>query len=579
MGKEKKRNIDDKKEETLFYHELIGVIFIIFSISILGKLGKIGTFLTDIFKVVFGDWYWIFILFLLFYGMVSLFKHKSFDFKNQRFIGFVFICFGLLMFAHFPLHKYISEKSNSYFSETWKLYRTYLDTNANMYLGGGLIGAVMFYIVYYLFSSVGVVLIAILIMLLGVSLIIKTPIIDMFKVLINNTKKLGKFTGNFNRFFKYRLGTAEEKKELKKNVFSKSQQVSIKLLEDSPNVLNYNFQEKLCQETKSLIHSVFNNLHIEYKEIDYIISYRVTTYKYIIFSEFKINMLIDRLNNIIEEDILIGQDGNNLIIQVVNKYSQILTIKETLLKQDNIYDNYILPIGLTYENKICEIDLIRDGNILLVGSLNSGLKNFINYFIFSLMIKINLLSFEIEIFDYNNDFKELEDIIEVKNDPINDLLNETITLIDQKLEIINNSKTTSIDEYNKKVEIDNLNIEKMKRKYIIVNNIELNKEAYSYFENKLMYITQLGLKAGVNILYLVREEKYYTSIISSLFTNKLIFKLDSSVFSNKILNNDNASILKANGDSFYLSQIRARRIQTPLISKKEINNIKSSFKN
>ena len=166
MAKDKKRNIDDKKEETLFYHELIGIIFIIFSISILGQLGKIGSFLTNIFKVTFGDWYWIVILFLLFFGIVNLFTHKNFDFKNQRFIGFLFICFGLLIFAHFPLHNYIEQSSNSYFSETWKIYKTYLDTEANMYLGGGLVGSVMFYIIFYLFGAIGVVLIALLIMLL-----------------------------------------------------------------------------------------------------------------------------------------------------------------------------------------------------------------------------------------------------------------------------------------------------------------------------------------------------------------------------------------------------------------------------
>src|SRR5690554_1700395 len=116
MAKDKKRSNDDNKEETLFYHELIGIIFIIFSISILGKLGKIGSFLTKIFKVGFGDWYWILILFFLFFGLVNLFKHKNFDFKNQRFIGFTFICFGLLIFAHFPLHNYIQQSSNSYFT-------------------------------------------------------------------------------------------------------------------------------------------------------------------------------------------------------------------------------------------------------------------------------------------------------------------------------------------------------------------------------------------------------------------------------------------------------------------------------
>ncbi|MFA7435376.1 MAG: DNA translocase FtsK 4TM domain-containing protein [Bacilli bacterium] len=575
MAKDKKRNIDDKKEETLFYHELIGIIFIIFSISILGQLGKIGSFLTNIFKVTFGDWYWIVILFLLFFGIVNLFTHKNFDFKNQRFIGFLFICFGLLIFAHFPLHNYIEQSSNSYFSETWKIYKTYLDTEANMYLGGGLVGSVMFYIIFYLFGAIGVVLIALLIMLLGLSLIIKMPIIDMFRNLGSKTKKLTRYTGNFSRFFKYNLGSNEEKEiATKKNIFSKQQQVPLKIFEEIPNVMNYNFQDKLSLETRSLIHSVFNNLHIEYKDLSYTITYQVTSFKFRVFSEFNMEHLIERLNNVIEDNILIGYEGSSLMIQIVNKYPQILTIREILLKQSNLYDNYIIPLGLTYENKLCEIDLVGNSNLLLIGSKGTGLKNFISYYICCLFVKMNLINYEIEIFDANNEFGYLSNIIDVVSDvAINDYLNKIIALIDGKLELINNAKTTSLDDYNKKIDINNDSSEKLKRKVIVINNLDVDKETYAYFENKIMYVTQLGEKAGVTVIYLIRDELNYTTILSSLFNHKLVFKMSSQSFSNRVMNNNNALYLQKNGDAFYLSQIKARRIQTPLVSNKDLEKV------
>ena len=84
MGKEKKRSADEQeKQETTFYYELVGIIFIIFSITVLGELGKIGSFMLVLFKVAFGDWYWVIILFLLFYGFQSLLTHKSFNFKTS----------------------------------------------------------------------------------------------------------------------------------------------------------------------------------------------------------------------------------------------------------------------------------------------------------------------------------------------------------------------------------------------------------------------------------------------------------------------------------------------------------------
>ena len=71
---------------------------------------------------------------------------------------------------------------------------------------------------------------------------------------------------------------------------------------------------------------------------------------------------------------------------------------------------------------------------------------------------------------------------------------------------------------------------------------------------------------------------YATSIILSLFPNKLIFKLESAAFSQKILNNENATYLQAEGDCFFLSQIKARRIQTALVSKKDIEAVKGHLK-
>jgi hypothetical protein len=581
MGKEKKRSVDElEKEETTFYYELMGIIFIIFSITVLGELGKIGSFMLIFFKVVFGDWYWIIILFLLFFGFQSLLRHKSFNFRNQRFIGFLFICFSLFLFAHFPLHNYINEKSNSYFSETWKVYKSFINTNIDTYLGGGLLGAIVFYAIYYLFGSVGVILIGMIIIMFGFSLVVNKPVIEIFKSFGKGTKNISKYARNFNNFFKYQLGSgSKEKKEIGKDIFSRSQQVPLKILEEYQNVMNYNFQEKHCLEVRSLIHSVFSNLHMEYRDIDFTISYKVSSFRFTVFSEYNLKAVMDRLNNVIEEEILFAQDGTNLMIQITNKFSQILTLRELLMKQSSLYNNYLLPIGLTYENKLCEVDTSRSGNLLLIGMKNSGIKNFINYYIFSLFVKENLLNYEIEIYDKLNELYHLESILKIITDQeINDYLNNIIDEIDEKLETINKLGVTTIDEYNKKLDIDGLKEPKMQRKFIIINRFQADKETYSYFENKLMYVTQLGEKAGVSTVYVVREEFYITSIILSLYLHKLVFKLDSIPFSVKVMNNENATYLQNHGDCFYLSQIKARRIQTGLVSKKDIEAVMGYLK-
>ncbi|MDD4000640.1 MAG: hypothetical protein PHX62_07085 [Bacilli bacterium] len=580
MGKEKKRNVDElEKEETTFYYELIGIIFIIFSITVLGELGKIGSFMLIFFKVVFGDWYWIIVLFLLFFGFQSLLRHKSFNFKNQRFIGFLFICFTLFIFAHFPLHNYVKEKSNSYFSETWNVYKSFINTNVDTYLGGGILGALVFYAIFYLFGSVGVVLIGIIIIFFGFSLIINKPVIDIVKGFGKGTRNIGKYVRNFNNFFKYRIGTINKDKADRKDIFSRPQQVPLKIFEEYQNVMNYNFQEKHCIEIRSLIHSVFSNLHIEYRDVDFTISYKVSSFRFTIFSEYEINTLMNRLNNVIEEEILFAKDGSNLMIQITNKFSQILTIRELLMKQTSLLHNYLLPLGLTYENKLCEVDVSRSGNILLIGNKGSGIKNFINYYICSLFVKENLINYQIEVFDKQKELTHLDSFLKVIcNSEVNDYLNDVIEEIDRKLEVINKLGVTTIDEYNKKLEMESIKEPFMPRKFIIINYFQTDKETYSFFENKLMYVTQLGEKAGISTVYVVREEFYITSIILSIYLHKLVFKLDSLPFSVKIMSNENATYLQNQGDCFYLSQIKARRIQTGLVSKKDVEAVRDYLK-
>ena len=72
----------------------------------------------------------------------------------------------------------------------------------------------------------------------------------------------------------------------RKNIFAKAQQVPLKILEEYQNVMIIIFR-KTAYETRSLIHSVFNNLHIEYRDLDLTVSYKVTTYKFTVFSEFE----------------------------------------------------------------------------------------------------------------------------------------------------------------------------------------------------------------------------------------------------------------------------------------------------
>jgi len=183
MSKEKKRsNEENNKKETLFYYEIIGVVLILVSFVILGKLGKVGILLSKFLKCIFGNWSWLIVLFLLFLGIYNLFLHKKFNLKNSRFIGFVFILISLLIYSHFPLHNYVISKNNNYLSDTINIFKKYLLEENDNYLGGGIIGAILFYSVFYMLGSYGVILVSFLIAVLGISLLINKPIFEILKI-------------------------------------------------------------------------------------------------------------------------------------------------------------------------------------------------------------------------------------------------------------------------------------------------------------------------------------------------------------------------------------------------------------
>lgn len=574
MAKDKKRSIDEaKKAETTFYHEIVGIACVVIAIIILGKLGKMGEWLTIFSKILFGDWFWFFILFVLFYGLYNLILHKSFDFKHQRFIGYIFFSLGLIVFAHFRMHTAIQNREGNYFKITWTIYMNFISTQGDIYLGGGLIGAIIFYLFYYLFGVIGVSLVAAILMMMGISLLLNKTLIEMYNLIASKVKFLGKYTSNFNRFFKYELGIKKTKAFEKQSIFSKNIKVPLKTLEEYQNLMNLSFQEKVAYDLKSLIHSVFNNLNIEYKDLKTSIGYSFTTFEFIFFTKIDLDIVIDRLKKVIDENIVFyKQNVNNVVIELNNKHFQILAIRNLLMMQESLYNNYIIPLGLNGDNKLEELDINRNNHLLLVGSDDSGIKNFVKSFLISLFVKQNLINYEVILIDSSKEFSDLNSLVEVMEGNINDIFDAIIEDIDNRMNTISKNNANTLEEYNKKLELNNKDEEQYKRRFIIINRYNDLFEDYTFFENKLMYITQLGVKCGINIIYIIRDESMLSSIILSIFNDKLIFKTLTSSFSISCLNNDHALYLTGKGDCYYLNKADSVRLQTAIVSNNDFIN-------
>ena len=153
------------------------------------------------------------------------------------------------------------------------------------------------------------------------------------------------------------------------------------------------------------------------------------------------------------------------------------------MMQESLYNNFIIPLGINSENKVVELDINRNGHLLLVGDRNSGITNFVRSFLVTLFVKQNLSNYEVILIDNTDDFKPFNDLIEVLSGDINQIFDTIIEELDERMHTISKSNVNTIEEYNRKIEVNNLDEEMLRRKFIILNRYTDEESNYNHFEN------------------------------------------------------------------------------------------------
>lgn len=569
--KEKKSKEELERGPGQFYYETIGMLLLISAAIILAKLGKVGNFLTVLLKVLFGDWYLLIIVLLLIFGLYLIFNHHGFNFRNQRFLGYIFCLFGVLMLSHFSVHNYVIKGEYSYFKETWLHYKTYVTKQQETYLGGGLIGGLLFYVFYSLLGSFGVILVSLILILLGFTMIINKPLTEIGKGLMKGLKKAKSYRVSFNNFFKYEIGI----KDNNKNLYSTKKKLTLKYLEDYHNI-NYNVsQEKYIEETKGLIISLLNNLNLKFRISQVLIGYSSSFLSFYIYDDFDCNEIGNKLINFIEESIYVTKIGNMLNIEINNKYVSILSLKELLMKQMLLYNNYLIPIGLNNKNQLEEIDLSKEPNILIIGEANVGIKTFIASYILSCLIKLGTQTIEFNLFDEIGEFQDYSLLFnKIDNGDIKDYFVKIVNEIDTRVNLLSSMNLHLIDEYN--IKMEELKKEKYKRIVYIIELDDYNRDYdYQYIDDQIMYIIQVGRDVGIYIIFINRNVNKITSIMFSLFKYKLLFNCGKKV--SNLIEHKHVEVLSNKGDCIFYRDNIIKRLQTPKISIDEIKRIEKSI--
>ncbi len=567
MPKEKKKSFDEKEEQTtLFYYEIIGSVVIILSITALGKLGKIGKILTVLSKVLFGDWYFIVLLFCLFLGIYNLFMHKRFDFTNHRFIGFVFLLCSILLFSHFSIHNYVLESNKSYISGTISIYKSFINSGNDSSLGGGVIGATAFYLIYYLLGTIGVVLCGIILAILSISLIFNTPFLDISKWVGKKFGKVGSGVKSFRKFFKYEVG---------KDMQTKTKEyikLPLSIFKNTSDEDIYRRQEEDTLIILNRIKECFKRRRIIYNYMPYIVSYFVSTLYFEIEGEIDVYELLREIKKIINIEMLASYDKKILIIQVNNNRKRMLSVRKVLLEGKN--DNsYVFPIGIDYQNKVVDININQITNMMVIGISPSETNNFIRFLIALSFFKYK--SNEIDIFAYDSlgDLSIYTNVMSLEND-IYSFLDGMKKSIDEWNDFLSLNGLFDYGTYLNKLESYNLKY-KINKKIIIINGINEDMDI-AFLEKILLYMTQLSKKVGVTLIYVLNNSSYTNSAINGMFETKILFKLDENICNQFTSSDDvykNALYLEGSGDSYFITKRSIKRLMVPNLSSLELEEI------
>ncbi|WP_270279469.1 DNA translocase FtsK [Vagococcus bubulae] len=229
MAKKKTKRAPTKKqkeqqERTTYF--LIGVSFILFGILGGLRLGFLGMLMTNVFRFFVGNLHLVMALYLIIYGALLMLMGKDPKFKRKSLvIGLVVFFLGLLLFIEIGLFKTISRDTNI-LGMTWQKISSDIKAgNVTQSVGGGMIGALLYTITYFLVSKAGSYVVAFLAMIAGVLLISN---IGMGQV----ADKVVEFGTHFFQSLKEKKQERDEKKKLNEKNQSKVSENRVRELTD-----------------------------------------------------------------------------------------------------------------------------------------------------------------------------------------------------------------------------------------------------------------------------------------------------------------------------------------------------------
>lgn len=375
------------------------------------------------------------------------------------------------------------------------------------------------------------------------------------------------------------------------------------LLNDYSNTSVKVSQEEL-QLNKNKIVETLTNFNIGISSIKATIGPTVTLYEIVP----NVGIKISKIKNL-EDDIALSLaalgiriiapiPGKGTIgIEVPNKNREMVDIKSVLGTEKFMKSNYELPIvlGKTISNEVFVVDLAKMPHILMAGATGQGKSVGINVILASLIYKkhpsqlkfvlIDPKKVELSLFNKigRHFLAELPDggepIITDTKRVVNTLNSLTIEM-DTRYNLMKDSGTRNIKEYNNKFVSRKLNPEKGHRflPYIVLVIDELADlmiTAGKEIEAPIARLAQLARAIGIHLVLATQRPSVnvITGVIKANFPARISFRVTSKIDSRTILDTGGADQLVGMGDMLFSQGSDIIRLQCAFIDTPEVEKI------
>lgn len=213
----KKKSSRKERVRSGRWYEVCGIVLFAICVIVIGSFGAVGRSFTYVFRFFVGTWNFIVPLLGMYVAIHMMVKR---DWPRQwtpRHSGFTLLLTAVLIVSHYLLFRSLDGNS-SVLAETWKLVSREIDSTVPLDIGGGMIGAIGYASLRYLFDDVGTLIVSFVFILVGLLLVTSVSYAQLWRKLRNSGGAISTFTtktmnGAWDSVQRRRLGFKEKRNQ------------------------------------------------------------------------------------------------------------------------------------------------------------------------------------------------------------------------------------------------------------------------------------------------------------------------------------------------------------------------------